>query len=115
MRAYRPTFPFNVTIELLKPIYTTKKGVTVKTYGDTGDKVKCSFRTFGGTETLNNDVYTIVDTAVVETWYRKDLKSDCRIKVLQTNKIYEIFGDVENINMRNQFAKFKVRAVQGGA
>lgn len=115
MRVFRPSFPFSTTIELLKPTYSTKKGVTIKTYAETGDKIKCAFKTYGGTEITNNDIYTIVDTAQVETWYRTDLKSDCRIKVLQTGKIYEIFGNIENIEMRNQFAKFKVRAVEGGA
>ena len=34
---------------------------------------------------------------------------------METGKVYEILGEVENIDMRNQFAKFKVRAVKGGA
>ena len=57
----------------------------------------------------------VIDTAYVETWYRPDIKSDCRIRVMETGKVYEILGEVENIDMRNQFAKFKVRAVKGGA
>ena len=56
-----------------------------------------------------------IDTANVETWYRSDIQTQCRIKVLQTGQIYEIINVPENIDMRNQFVKFRVQAVKGGA
>lgn len=115
MRRFNPSYPFTTSIMILKPSYTNSKGVVKKTYSDTGDIVNCSFKTYGGTESNNNDLYTIIDTANVQTWFRPDITSECRIKVISTDKIYEIIGDVENIDMRNQFLKFRVRAVQGGA
>lgn len=115
MRVFKPNFPFVVAFKLLKPSYSNSKGVVSKTFTESEDIYNCSFKTYGGTETANNDLYTIVDTANVETWYSPEITSECRIKVLSTGKTYEIFGDVENIDMRNQFLKFKVRAVQGGA
>lgn len=99
---------------LMIPTYTTVKSVDVKTFADK-DIINCSLKSFGGTEQTTNDLYTVIDTAYVETWYRPDIKSDCRIRVMETGKVYEILGEVENIDMRNQFAKFKVRAVKGGA
>lgn len=115
MAEFKPSFPFSTPIELLIPTYTTSKGVKVKSFPDSGIRLDCSFKTYGGTETTTNDLYTVIDTAIIETWYRPDIKSDCRIKLLSTGQVYEIIGNPENINMRNQFVKFKVRAVEGGA
>lgn len=115
MANFKPSFPYSTAVQLLVPTYTTSKGTTYKTFPDTGEIINCSWKTYGGTETTNNDVFTIVDTATVETWYRPDIKGDCRLKVLATGDIYEILGKPENVNMRNQFLKFKVEAVEGGA
>lgn len=115
MADFKPSFPFSTPIELLIPSYATKKGVRVKVFPEKGIRLNCSFKTYGGTETTTNDVYTVIDTANVETWYRPDIKADCRVKLLSTGQVYEIIGKPENVNMRNQFVKFKVQAVEGGA
>ena len=115
MADFKPSFPYSTAAELMIPTYVKKKGVKSKVFTETGIRINVSFKTYGGTETNVNDVYAVVDTAWVETWYRPDIKSECRIKILETGVIYEILGRPENINMRNQFMKFKVRAVEGGA
>lgn len=115
MREFKPSTPYATAIELLIPTYQTIKGVPTKTYPEKGIKLFCSFKTYMGTETTTNDLFTVVDTAHVETWYRPDVKPDCRIKVLQTGDVYEVLGKPENVMMRNQFLKFKVQAVEGGA
>lgn len=112
---FTPSMPYSTAMELLIPTYTTVKGVPTKTYPAKGLRLNGSFKTYGGTETTENGLYSVIDTASVETWYRPDIKSDCRIKVLQTGDVYEIIGKPENIEMRNQFIKFKVRAVEGRA
>ena len=115
MKDFTPSYPYSTAIELLIPTYAPVKGVQTKTFPASGIRLFCSFKTYSGTESTTNDVYTVIDTAHVETWYRPDIKADCRIKVLQTGDVYEILGKPENINMRNQFCKFKVQAVEGGA
>jgi head-tail adaptor len=115
MAEFKPAFPYSTPIELLIPSYTKKKGVPVKSFPDIGIRLNCSFKTYGGTETTANDLYTVIDTAIVETWYRPDIKPDCRIKLLPSGEVYDIIGKPENVNKRNQFLKFKVRAVEGGA
>lgn len=115
MKAYMPNFPFSTRIELYIPTLDKKKGVTVKEWPEEGIPLNCSFQTYGGTETTINDVYALEDTANVETWYRPDIKANCRIKVLSTGRFYEIMNTPENINMRNQFCKFKVKAIRGDA
>lgn len=115
MRTFKPSYPFSTRIQLLIPTYSTKKGVPTKSFPEEGIALNCSFQTYGGTETTVNDVYSLEDTANVETWYRPDIKADCRIKVMSTGRVYEIINTPENIDMRNQFCKFKVRAVRGGA
>lgn len=109
---YRPNEPFVTTLELLNPVYTKVKGVEIKSYIPVGI-INCSFKTYGGTETTTNDVYTVIDTATVESWYRPDITSASRVKL--GSKVYEVIGEPEDISMRHQFIKFKVRAVVGGA
>jgi hypothetical protein len=114
MANYRPSGPFNVPMFLLIPQTKTIKGSTKKVYPDAGELIYCSFRTFGGTERTDNDVLVVEDTAVIETWFRPDIKADCILESVEGLK-YEILGTPENINMRNQILKFKIRAVRGGA
>lgn len=115
MSEFKPSFPYVTPIELLIPSYTGSKGVEKKSFPDSGIRLNCSFKTYGGTETLTNDLYTVLDTAILETWYRPDIKADCRIKLWATGQVYEIIGAPENIDQRNQFVKFKVRAIEGRA
>lgn len=117
MARFKPAYPYSTAIELMVPSYETKKGVTFKAFPEVGEGVRlnCSFKTYGGTETTTNDVFTVVDTANVETWYRPDIQADCRIRVLATGAVYEIIGRPENVDMRNQFVKFKVRGIEGDA
>ena len=100
---------------LLAPTITDVHGVTQKTFPAKakGALFFGSFRSFGGTERVVDNVYVLEDTAVVETWFRPDIKADCRILV--NDVPYNIIGTPENIEMRNQYLKFKVTAVRGGA
>lgn len=111
---YRPQTAFTVPLQLLIPTYTTVKGVQVKQYPDQGETIFCSFKTYGGTEQNVNGVYSVIDTAVIETWYRPDIRSDCAVKT-EDGAIYEVLGVPENIELRNQFLKCKVRRKAGGA
>lgn len=115
MADFKPAFPFTVPADLLIPTYTTSKGVEKKAYPTTGIRINCSWKTYGGTETTTDGLYTVLDTATVETWYRPEITSACRLKLWATGQVYEIVGQPENVNMRNQFLKFRVRAVEGGA
>lgn len=112
MADYKPNAPFNVPAILQVPKTKTIKGVQKKTYEEK-DNLFISFRTFGGTERTSNDAISVENTGVVETWYRPDIKSDCRLII--DNLPYEILGTPENISMRHQYLKFKVRAITGGA
>lgn len=113
MNNYKPSTPFTVPMKLLIPTTIKEKGVLTKKYNEAG-LIYGSFRTFGGTESVENGVLSVTDTATIETWYRPDIKSDCAIETEDGNR-YEIIGTPENINMRNQYMKFKVVSVKGGA
>lgn len=108
-------------IPLILLIPTTKKitGVVKNEYPSIEEALKIkenvffgSFKTYGGTEKNVNGVYSIIDTANIETWYRPDIKSNCRI-ALETGEIYDIINEPEDINRRHQFLKFKVQRVKG--
>jgi SPP1 family predicted phage head-tail adaptor len=113
MSGYTPVVPFNVTAWLLIPTYETVKGISKKTYTKDEEPFNCGFRSFGGTETVVNGVTVVEDTAVIETWYDPRIKSGCKVLIEELE--YEIMGTPENINMRNQYMRFKVRAIKGGA
>lgn len=114
---YRPYAPFSVGMILLIPTETTVSGVLKKTYpaASAGILFHGSYRSFGGTDRTVNGVYVIDDTAEVETWYRPDVSSNCRVYVPGTGGTYEILGEPEDIDLRHQYLRFKVRRVKGGA
>lgn len=121
MARYQPELPFSTPMILLVPEKEVVKGAVKKTYPKISDVDRkkyifnCSFKTYGGTETTINDLYTVQDTANIETWYRPDITSDCRICFPDGSGFYEIIGVPENIERRNQFLKFKVQGIRGGA
>lgn len=83
--------------------------------GDVKNVRFCNFSTYGGSEYQNNGVYVIDDTANVVTWYDPAITSACAIQLCENGSIYEIMGEPENIEMRNQEMAFKVRRYKGGA
>lgn len=117
MAQYRPSAPFDTALIVLKPTYTKVAGVRTKVLPDLDDGfvINAAFRSYGGTETTVDGVYSIVDTVDVETWYRPDITSDCIVVVANTGARYRIINEPENINNRNQFLKFKLERVKGGA
>ena len=122
---FRPTEAgqMSTPLRLQVPLTTVSFGVGVKSYVDVEGVIMANFKTYGGTEKVSNNVLIIEDTATVVCWYRPDIKSGCRVVRLQDgnddkgnpNAVFEIIGEPENIEMRNQFLKFRVRRVVGGA
>lgn len=117
MAEYRPALPFSTAMILLKPTQTTVGGVHKKTYQTPaqGTAFFGTFKTYGGTEKTVDGIYSVEDTAEVETWYTPEITSGCAVNIAGTDEVYEIVNTPENINRRNQFLKFKVRRVRGGA
>ena len=108
MADFKPSFPYSTAIELLIPTYGKVKGTDVKTYPEEGIRLNCSFKTYGGTESVVNGVLSVIDTAMIETWYRPDIKTECRIKVLQTGGLYEekYFSSVHNFSFAYRWLYF---------
>ena len=115
-RKYNPSMPFDVAMKLLVPTTTMVKGVAKKVFPDPADVSEIfngSFRTYGGTENMSNDVYTVYDTAVVDTWYNPLITSDCRIYICETEEVYDVISRPENIDMRHQYLQVKLQKVGG--
>ena len=117
MARFTLSAPLSTPLRLLIPTYSESYGVPKATYPaiENGELFYGSFRTFGGTERDVNGQYAVENTATIETWYRADIKADCRIGVPATGKVYRILGAPENIEMRNQYLSIKVIAIEGGA
>ena len=114
-RNYKPYTPFTVAMKLLIPTTTKVKGVVQKTFPSPDDAplIMGSFRTFGGTESTENDLYTVYHTATIDTWYRPDIKVNCQIYLCDTGDTYDIISDPEDIEMRHQYLQFKVQKIGG--
>lgn len=117
MSNYRPELDNTIPLLLLVPTWSTLQGVQKKTYPSVNDGILFygNFKTYGGTERDINGIYSIIDTANVVCWYRPDITSDCRIYVPSTGATYEVINEPENINMRSQYLRFKVKRFKGGA
>ena len=98
------------------PKITNQQGKTIKDYKTPLERfsIFCSFKTFGGTETVNNGVVMVQDTAEVIAWYDPRITADCRLE-LEDGALYDIIGQPENIDRANVHIKFKVQRVKGGA
>lgn len=113
---YRPKKVFRTPLILLIPEKKKVQGVTTKQFPapENGLLFYGSFATYGGTEREVNDVYSIMDTAKIMTWYRPDIQSDCRVVRASDNAVYEIIGEPENMQEDNLYMKFTVKRVKGG-
>ncbi len=126
--SYRLQIENPIPLILLIPTSTEKvKGVNQKIYPTIEEALKVldknkkpanlffgSFKTYGGTEQNVNGIYSIQDTANIETWYRPDITSNCRIVRESDNAIFDIINEPEDIDQRHQFLKFKVKRIKGG-
>lgn len=113
---YRPKTinELRTPVKLLIPTYGKYNGVNRPAYPDDGDVIFVNWKTYGGTETNVNGVYSILDTALITTWYRPDIKANCRL-LREDGAIYEIISPPENTDQDNLFCEFKVERVKGGA
>lgn len=110
----KDTYELRTAAELFSaPTITTYNGVRTKTYSENGEKIFVNWKSRGGTETTVNGVVSILDTAIVTTWYRSDITSGCRLK-LEDGRIYDVVSEPENIEERNIFLQFKVQRAKGG-
>lgn len=115
---YRPAEQFNTPMKLLNPTWETVNGAARKVYPNPEDVsddniIFCSFKTFGGTLTDQNGTVGIENTATISTWYRPDIKADSRLILLSNGAAYDLIGDPENIEQRNQFLNLKVKRYGG--
>lgn len=77
--------------------------------------INVNFKTYGGTESVNDGVMTVLDTAQITCWYDPNIKSSSQLKRLTDGAIYEVIGEPENLEQRNMILTFKVKRIKGGA
>ena len=101
---------------IIVPNVTNQQGRTIKDYDNPKERfnIFCNFKTYGGSEVKNNNIYVVLDTAEIFTWYDPRITSDTRLE-LDNGAIYDVVGEPENIDRANVFCKFKVQRVKGGA
>lgn len=115
-RRYKPAAPFNTAMKLLVPTITMVKGTKKYVYPkpeDVTDVFFGSFRTFGGTESTENNIYSVIDTATIDTWFDPKFKANCRIYLCEEEETYEITGKPEDINKQHQYLQIRCRRYGG--
>lgn len=113
---FKPIAAAQMTTPCMLQVPTTSNvlGVVKKSYEDS-EQFVCNWKSYGGTEVVNNGVLTIEDTATLVCWYNPLIQASCRIKRLTDGAVYEVIGEPENIEQRNMILQFKVQRVKGGA
>lgn len=91
---------------------THVRGRESNTYEEVA-RFPCNWKTFGGTESTKDGVLFVEDTASVTCFYRPDITASSRLKL--GDDVYEVIGKPEDLEMRHQYMRFKVRNVRGGA
>ena len=83
--AYKPMTPFATALILMKPFGSSSAyGVAKHDYSVRNQAtIYGTVRTFGGSESTENGVYSIVDTAMIDTWYRPDITPGWRSPTLR--------------------------------
>ena len=120
---FRPNGAAQMTTpcKLQRPVHVNTYGVNKKTWEDVDGVIMANFKSYGGTEKNINGVLSIEDTGEFTCFYRPDITAGCRMVILDGNEntenptAYEILGKPENIELRNQFLKFKGVCNGGGA
>lgn len=108
--AYEMQERYSTPCQILKAARKKINGVVAKSYEE-GDVFFASVKSYGGSEAIINNVYTIQDTLTIETFYRQDIKSDCRIKLLDDDTIWEILNTPEQIDREHKTLTFKVKRI----
>lgn len=107
---------FTTPFALYIPTYNKINGKESKVWPNTSELIYFgSWKSYGGTESIVDGTFKITDTAVITTFFDPQIKSNCKILLLDHNEFYEIIGQVENIDQRNQYCKFKVQRIKNGA
>lgn len=102
-------------VKLLIPSgYIQKNGVRVPAYPSDGDTIMVNWKSYGGTETTVNGVFSIIDTAQITTRYRPDITAKCRL-LRADGAVYEIKNEPEDVDLGKRYLIFKVQRVKGGA
>ena len=115
-RNFKINSPFDTAMKLLVPTYTEDMGVPHKSFPKPADVTSVffgSFKTYGGTESMSNGVYTVFETGYIETWYDPAITSAYQIYICDTGETWEIVSRPEDINTRHQYMTFKVKKVGG--
>lgn len=115
MAGFRPAAPFNVAFVLLIPTEKQTLGATVKTMAAPEENARIfgSFRTFGGTERVQDGVTQLLNTATIDTWFRPDITAECQLRLEETGDVYDVIGEPEDIDRRHQYLRIKVQKCGG--
>lgn len=111
---YSPPLRLDTPAWLLVPRRASALGASYKEWPEEGVPVMCEWRTYGGTEAERNGALVVEDTATVRLWYDPRIASGCRLR-LESGAEYEVLGEPEDVAMRHQHMRLKVRRVKGGA
>lgn len=110
MSSYTMQERYSTPCRVLIPSVEKINGVVTKTYKE-GKVFFASVKAYGGTESVLNNVFVIQDTLTIETFYREDVKGDCKLQLMDDFSIWEILNTPEQIDREKKTITFKVRRI----
>ena len=113
MSEFTPDLPFRTPFKILKRSIKKVNGVNQEKFTEQKETLYCTAKSYGGTEKIINDVYTIVDTLTFQTYYTPAISKGDKILLLDDNSEYEVLASPENINRANKWLVFKGERFSG--
>ena len=92
--------------------YKSDEGVHSKVMAATPIIIYVNAKSYGGTEQLINNKYTVLDTMAIVTRYIPAITANSELEFLDGRR-YEIVGEPENFSIRNMFLRFKIQRIGG--
>lgn len=113
----KQSYDMRTAAYIVVPTIIHQQGKSVKTFSSPKERfgIFCNFKSYGGSEVVNNGVIMVMDTAEVVCWYDPRIKAACRLQLADSGAYYDIIGEPEDIDKAHMFCKFKVQRVKGGA
>lgn len=103
---FKPNLPFRIKAKCYKVNQRNINGRLKDEITDSYTSFFCSFKTYGGTEVVENGVMKVLPTGTIHTFYNKNIGQTSVIEIGGFK--YKIISPIENIDMRNMYYVFKV-------
>lgn len=110
---YVPTGVLNTPCRIHHAEYEVVNGVNTPCYIPDEKVIFLACKSYGGSEKVVDNQYTIIDTMTFVGYYDPTLKAQDLIEIVKDGTKWEILNTPENVDLRGAFMTFKARRYHG--